>query len=116
MGGKKSRFFPPLAAAMIVYGVLYSSAGSLLEGRPVQFLGRISFSLYLVHVPLLYTIFAMAYVRLRPDQFTLALIFLGFIVLSLVTASFFEILFDAPTLRFIAGAKTKMNSRTGQVA
>jgi len=116
MPGEQFSLVPPLAAAMIVYGVLYSRAGSLLEGRPVQFLGRISFSLYLVHVPLLYTIFAMAYVRLRPDHSTLALIFVGFIVLSLVTASLFEILFDAPTLRFIAGAKTKMNSRAGQAA
>jgi len=44
----------PLAAAGLVVAALgWSPLGGLLKTRPVQFAGTISFSLYLVHVPIL---------------------------------------------------------------
>ena len=42
-----------LGATMLVYAVKAGAASSILRSRPVQFLGRISYSLYLVHLPIL---------------------------------------------------------------
>lgn len=50
-----------LSAAFLVAGLLYGQRGSLaalLEGRCAQALGRISFSLYLLNVPVLYLLWA----------------------------------------------------------
>ena len=44
----------PLAAAGLVVAVLgWTPLRAVFESRPVQFLGAISFSLYLVHVPII---------------------------------------------------------------
>ena len=49
--------FVVLGATLLVRGLAApSSAGRLFESRPAQFLGRISFSLYLVHVPIILTL------------------------------------------------------------
>lgn len=47
------RALAPLGAVLLVVAALTSrTAGALLDSRPVQLLGRLSFSLYLVHVPI----------------------------------------------------------------
>jgi peptidoglycan/LPS O-acetylase OafA/YrhL len=54
-----------IGALIVVFGVMASrhSSDMLLLKIP-QFLGRISYGLYLVHMPLLYTAFAALYLRL----------------------------------------------------
>ncbi|KQV06049.1 acyltransferase family protein [Leifsonia sp. Root112D2] len=48
------RALTPLAAAMLVVSCIgWSVMRGLLSTRPLQFVGKISFSLYLVHVPIL---------------------------------------------------------------
>ncbi|MEO6825694.1 MAG: acyltransferase [Microbacteriaceae bacterium] len=48
------RALTPLAAGMLVVGCLgWPALGALLSMRPFQFVGKISFSLYLTHVPVI---------------------------------------------------------------
>lgn len=51
------RFWPVIGASMILWAITKSSWLQHLLGRPLlRYLGRISFSLYLVHIPIIWTI------------------------------------------------------------
>ncbi|WP_345763810.1 acyltransferase family protein [Diaminobutyricibacter sp. McL0608] len=66
------RALAPLAAAgLVVAGIGWKPFGGLLASRPFAFAGRISFSLYLVHVPIL--IFS-AYLFAGQPMFVAALV------------------------------------------
>ena len=55
--GEKGGMIYPIAAALVVYGCLMSvSVSKFLHLRECLFLGRISFCLYLIHVPIIYTV------------------------------------------------------------
>ena len=65
-----------LASAVLVAGLLYGERGSLariLEGAFAQSLGRVSFSLYLLNVPVLYMIWAFTDRWLWPKAHALEL-------------------------------------------
>ena len=89
------------AAALIVLTVLLApSLQTALETAAPQFLGRISFSLYLVHAPLVVTV--MAWYQLRapgPPGLKFAVGLLAFTTLSLLLASALTRLLDEPLLR-----------------
>jgi peptidoglycan/LPS O-acetylase OafA/YrhL len=57
----RKHFFNVLGGACAVYAVRGGFAQGLLTSRPVQFLGRISYALYLVHFPLVLTILCGLY-------------------------------------------------------
>ncbi len=102
--GEPDGLIYPLAAAMIVYGCLYAPGLPRLFGcTPVRFLGRISFALYLVHVPLLCTVFASIVIWLWPLNASewggLAFAFLA-VSASLAYAA--TKMIDEPVLRVIA--------------
>jgi peptidoglycan/LPS O-acetylase OafA/YrhL len=100
--------FASIAAALIVHGALYSRMGELFSSPPCQFLGKISFPLYLIHVPLLYTAFAALYVAIAPLSSTeIFAIFVLFLVASLCISWLAEKAVDAPTLEAIALIRTK---------
>ncbi|TKA27142.1 hypothetical protein B0A50_04479 [Salinomyces thailandicus] len=51
------RFYEIPGAALLVYGVLRISwLQQFLASRPLRYLGRVSFSFYLVHIPFLWTV------------------------------------------------------------
>ena len=93
-----SSWMPPLLTALIPVGALLivvSALGSRLFGRimtlrPTRFAGRISFSLYLVHVPLI-----VAIRHLVPDV-SLGIFMLIVIPLALLVATGFYYLVEAP--------------------
>jgi peptidoglycan/LPS O-acetylase OafA/YrhL len=114
MLGAKDGIVYPLAAAMIVYGCVVSpSLQAAFSTKGVRFLGRISFSLYLVHVPLLYTIFAMAYLAHWPiSPVELLALAIAFILTSVALAYAFTITIDEPVLRL----NTRTRNRWGKAA
>jgi peptidoglycan/LPS O-acetylase OafA/YrhL len=91
------------AGALIVYAVLASPwLREILSARIPAFLGRISFGLYLVHVPLIVTIGAWLYVHLAPVNFVELV--LGLIVLlaaSLLLAWAMTKWIDDPLVRVL---------------
>ena len=88
---------PVVAAALIMYAVITMAAAARFFSMPMlRWFGRISFGLYLVHVPLLYTLVAYAHVRLGWGLAVLVPTYFG---LTLLLAHAFTISVDEPTLR-----------------
>ena len=108
--GASNGLFPPVAAALIVYAALNSTVlEEALSSHIPQYLGRVSFPLYLVHVPLLYTIFASQYVSIQPKSSVGILsLFAAFLLTSLVLASAGEVWIDGPVLNYISLVRTKL--------
>ena len=101
MPGNRDGIIYPIAAAMIVYGCLASTAlQRLLSSAGPRLLGRLSFSLYLYHVPLLYTIFALLYVILAPvSAIGIAAMLLLFTSTSIILSYLGTLFIDEPVLR-----------------
>lgn len=55
-GMNKANFFEMFGGAMIVSGISMSRIRSVFRTKPMLFLGKMSFSIYLLHVPLLYSL------------------------------------------------------------
>lgn len=95
--GKSKGAMPVFAATLILYGVLASPALARAFSTAVpRWLGRVSFPLYLVHVPLLYTVIAHLYVA---SDLGLATAFALYLALTLVLAFVFTLLVEEPTLK-----------------
>jgi peptidoglycan/LPS O-acetylase OafA/YrhL len=107
--GNQHAIFYPVAAAAIVAAVIGSSRlRALFSGRVPVFLGQISFPLYLLHVPLIYTIFAAW--SLSADSTAgielLLVVALPFLVVSIASAWIFEKKIDQPLLALLKRLKT----------
>lgn len=97
--GEPRGLFPVIAAGLLLYAVLCLRSLSFALGtRVARWLGRISFALYLVHVPLLYTIIAALYLETGWSPLLLAAIYA---ILAFSVAHIFTIFVDEPSLRFL---------------
>jgi peptidoglycan/LPS O-acetylase OafA/YrhL len=102
--GNKFGIAYPIAAALIVYGcIMAPSLRSVFSCRPARFLGRISFGLYLFHVPLLYTIVSAVVLRLWPvGNLSLTLLFAAFVCLAIGVGYLATVAVDEPVLKMNA--------------
>jgi peptidoglycan/LPS O-acetylase OafA/YrhL len=102
--GEKDGMIYPIAAALVVYGCLMSVLISkFLRMTQCLFLGRISFGLYLMHVPIIYTVLIAVAVLLWPmSAITLGAGLALFIILSVGLGWLLTILVDVPALRMLA--------------
>jgi peptidoglycan/LPS O-acetylase OafA/YrhL len=105
--GNKEGALYALAATFVVYGCLTSHlAARLLASRACLFLGRISFGLYLVHVPLLVTLFAAAGLALWPLSTTeIAAGLVAAVAVSLVAGWAVTLAIDEPVLRLLTALR-----------
>ena len=95
------RWWEMLAASLIFLGVLgWPAAQRVLEGRVPQWLGRLSFAVYLLHWPVLQTVGALAFAAGLPlgrwPAFWLA--FAAVLGVTLALAEAFERWVDRPAL------------------
>jgi peptidoglycan/LPS O-acetylase OafA/YrhL len=98
-----------LGAAALVAGTIMSDwVRKVLEMRIPRYLGRISFSLYLVHYPLLGTFFVAMYYRLnQPGRWTsghlAAVISIPvYAVVTLLCATLLAVAVDEPLLKLLS--------------
>ncbi len=90
---------PVAGATLILLGVhLLRPLQRWFETAPLQWLGRVSFALYLVHVPLLYTF--VAWERLHIGLFEPMVVAL-YLVAALALAHLFTVSVDEPALRLL---------------
>ncbi len=101
-----------LAATAVVFELLACDRLKSVFGSAVpQFLGRISFGLYLVHVPILYTLVAtgvVGFAALGPAA--LSLWFVVFLAISLLAGLVFTRLVDEPVLSFNRRLRRQMEA------
>ena len=83
-----------LAGYSIVLCLTFPSQLALLDGRVLQWLGRVSYSLYLIHVPIM-----LATKYLLYPQYPIWVIVAIAVVLSLILAEVFHRLVEAPAIR-----------------
>jgi peptidoglycan/LPS O-acetylase OafA/YrhL len=105
------QFQSQLGAVALYFGVLLCPAiWSLLASRPLRRLGRLSFSIYLLHFPILFTLVCAAFIRLRPvTPYPIAAAFVLFLACTVAAAIPFERWVDRSAialsrLRLIIGA------------
>jgi peptidoglycan/LPS O-acetylase OafA/YrhL len=104
--GEPHQLWHVAAAAAAVYAtLLLPSLKRSFGSRPGRFLGDVSFSLYLVHVPLLYTVFVPAFIRMRGEGIGMVTLFVAFLACSLIVAYAFTVLVDRPTIALIHRAQ-----------
>lgn len=103
----------PVAAALIVYACLKSTAASrFFQVGPCLFLGRISFGLYLIHVPVVYTLaiaVALAFWPMSPIVVSLGLFL--FVAVCISLGWLMTLVFDAPTLRVLSAIRKASRSK-----
>ncbi len=97
------QFQSQLAATAVFLGALLSPPAQwLLTLLPCRQLGRLSFSIYLLHFPILFTLGCTAFVALAntlPYSATVAITFAGFVVVVLLAAAAFERWIDRPAIQ-----------------
>jgi len=97
------QFQSQLAAIALFLGVLLGPAAQwLLARKPCRQLGRLSFSIYLLHFPILFTLGCAGFVPLvgiLTYPAAVAVTFVGFALLVLLVAAAFEHWVDRPAIR-----------------
>jgi peptidoglycan/LPS O-acetylase OafA/YrhL len=89
------QFQSQLAAIALYLGVLYCTPiWSLLASAPCRHLGRLSFSIYLLHFPILFTVVCLAFTALPSVIFAFVL----FLAATFLAAIVFERLVDRPAI------------------
>lgn len=106
--GNPDGFWPVLAAALILFAALtFRSLARALALRIPRWLGRVSFGLYLLHVPPLYTIVAAAHLSGALPGPVLAAAYFGAVLLA---AHLFTLAVDEPCLRGLTRLRNKVPS------
>ena len=89
------QFQSQLAAIALYFGVLCCPlVWPALESAPCRHLGRLSFSIYLLHFPILFTLICLAFTALP----SIAAAFVLFLAVTLLAAAAFERLIDRPAI------------------
>ena len=90
--GQPHKVWQVLAAACVVYAVLGAPwLSAALKTKPMRFLGRISFAIYLVHAPLALTVFAPVFLAVRGIPIGMVGLFLAFIACVILVGWVFNI-------------------------
>jgi peptidoglycan/LPS O-acetylase OafA/YrhL len=96
------QFQSQLAAVVLYFGVLMCpGVWRVLESGACRRLGRLSFSIYLLHFPILFTLVCAAFIPVRhvlPYAGAVGVAFALFLVLTLVAAMLFERWVDRPAI------------------
>lgn len=108
---KKGGLLYPLGALLVVYGCLRSGLlVALLSSRAGRLLGAISFPLYLIHVPLIYTVVAEAYLRANHHALALACIVAGSLLLMVAIAYSAERWLERPFLGLLGRLRRRLRA------
>lgn len=112
--GEHRGFLHVIGATLLILSTLYINVLRTFLDRPtLVWLGQISFSLYLVHVPILYTI--VAYARIETTLHS-SVIFACFLAGSTAIAVIFERTVDLPLLKVLPRIRRIVNNLVGNVA
>jgi peptidoglycan/LPS O-acetylase OafA/YrhL len=102
---------PVLAATLIVLSVLtLGKMTRVLKHGVLQWFGQVSFALYLIHVPLLYTVVAAAHLAPHIPE---PIVFTMYLGVTLLMAQWFTLFVDAPVIRVLQRVRHRI-AQTGR--
>jgi peptidoglycan/LPS O-acetylase OafA/YrhL len=108
---KKGGLTYPIAALLVVYGCMRSGLlVAWLSGQTGRFLGAISFPLYLIHVPLIYTVVAAAYLRASDNALVLASLVAGCLLFMVAIAYAAERWLERPFLGLLGRLRRRLRA------
>lgn len=87
-------FYNTIGALFVVISLLQGFAAKFFECRCMQFLGKVSFSIYLLHFIVLCSFSSFIYIKLPQENFYLGLNFLCYIIINLIIANLFAKFID----------------------
>jgi peptidoglycan/LPS O-acetylase OafA/YrhL len=103
---EKGGIIYPIAALLVVYATIGSHAlYVLLSSRVARFLGAVSFPIYLIHVPIIYTIFAAFSVSLTEWPSALFALVVVTLCAMFAMAYAIEVLLERPLLRSLGSLR-----------
>jgi len=110
--GQPHKVWHVVAALFLLYAVLNLDwLERVLAGAVGRFLGKISFGVYLVHAPLLYTVFAPAYLGLPArDVLWMTLLSACFMSTAILLGYLFTLAIDQPVLKSIRAAQDRLRA------
>ena len=107
--GEHRGYMHVLGATLFILATLYiRTLKAFFSQRLPLWLGRLSFSLYLIHVPILYTVVAFAYSDLIINKI---IVFTGYLSLILVVSTIFERGIDRPLLKTLPIVRKEIDKR-----
>ena len=109
------QFQSQLGAIALYFGVLMCpGVWRTLESAPCRHLGRLSFSIYLLHFSILFSLVCAAFIglhQLLPASVSIAVAFVVFLALTLLAAILFERWIDRPAIALSGRAGGTRSSR-----
>lgn len=91
---EKKTFYNAIGAVFITLSVVQGFGSIIFESRLAQFLGRISFSLYLTHFIILCSLSSFVYIKLPQGNLFLTANFCGYLIVCFIVSVFFEKIVD----------------------
>lgn len=92
-------FYNAIGAFLITASVVHGFASKFFQSKFSQFLGKVSFSVYLLHFVILCSLSSYLYVTMPKDSIYLLLNFSVYISLCFFVAYIFEFLVDKPAIK-----------------
>ncbi|MGN6394918.1 MAG: acyltransferase family protein [Mucilaginibacter sp.] len=92
------------SAYLIIWGIYINDIESFIKKKAILYLGKISFSLYLVHIPISAFLYFMFFGHVQGSLKPLVIVF---IISSLIAAAIFHYLIEAPAQRLAKVMKSR---------
>jgi peptidoglycan/LPS O-acetylase OafA/YrhL len=105
---EKKDFYNALGAVLLTAAVTQGFGKSFLEHRFIQFLGRISFPLYLIHFIVLCSLACRMYLHFPRSPLYLAFEFVVYVLACVLVASIFERYVDKNAIRLAHRATSRL--------
>jgi peptidoglycan/LPS O-acetylase OafA/YrhL len=109
--GTKNSLWPAIAAGLVVYGCMNATTLiRVLSSRAGKFLGSISFPMYLIHVPIINTAFALSYRGVYGNSLGVAFVIVGFAFLLLFCSAVAEMFVERPFLQMLGRLRRRLKA------
>lgn len=95
---ERKTFYNAIGAVLITLSVIEGFGSKIFESRLAQFLGRISFSIYLIHFIVLCSLSSFIYVQLPQGNLFLAANFCAYLIVCFIVSVFFEKIVDRKSI------------------
>jgi peptidoglycan/LPS O-acetylase OafA/YrhL len=97
--GQNKNFYNAIGALCISYAALNGYGAKLLESKIAQYLGEISYSLYLTHFILLCSVFSLIFLALPSGPMSVLALFAIYLPVTFLFAQVFNVFVDKPAIQ-----------------